>query len=153
MMKCGMRNSADTMSQLRHFPEGKDGERGQELEVEKENNNSCLGLGTGLRAVQGRCPGTAAGSCLGKLLGSGNRAGRGAERFWSQTHRDVKATAAEDEERPGKEPEAYAERPRRKYPCSQAVRRAQSWEGKAPFRRRPRLCRAKGEAPGAETGP
>lgn len=103
--------------------------------------------------MQGRCPGTAAGSCLGKLLGSGNRAGRGAERFWSQTHRDVKATAAEDEERPGKEPEAYAERPRRKHPCSQAVRRAQSWEGKAPFRRRPRLCRAKGEAPGAETGP
>lgn len=55
-------------------PEGKGGERGQELEVEKGNNNSCCGPGEEERGSEqrgGRCPGTAAGSWLGKLLGSG----------------------------------------------------------------------------------
>lgn len=67
--------------------------------------------GTGLRAARGRCPGTAAGIWLGKLLGAGNgdedpaRAGRGGERVWNQTHRGMKA-AAEDEARPGEEPGA-----------------------------------------------
>lgn len=54
--------------------EGKGGERSQELEVEKGNNNRCCGPGEGERGSEqrgGGCPGTAAGSWLGKLLGSG----------------------------------------------------------------------------------
>lgn len=64
-------------------------------------------------------------SCWG--LGRGG-SGRGGERVWSQTRSGVKATAAEDEARPGKEPKAEGERQRRKHPGSEPGRRAESRE-------------------------
>lgn len=94
-------------------------------------------------------------SCWG--LGRGG-SGRGGERVWSQTRSGVKATAAEDEARPGKEPKAEGERQRRKHPGSEPGRRAESREEEghtvpqeAEAGQSQAAAAAGAEAPGAKT--
>lgn len=103
-MKCGVRNSVGTMSQLRQsgwqYQKGKVGKGARSWKCRKGTTTAAEASERGA----GQVPGTAAGSCLGELLGSGKGsedpagAGRGAEGSGARVA-EAKATAAEDEER------------------------------------------------------